>query len=1505
MSIPPFKIFVSSPGDVVEERVLAGRVIDRLRHAFTDRIAVQGWFWEHEPLHAAESFQAQIPRPSEADVVVCILWRRLGTRLPVEFVRPDGSFYQSGTEFEFEDAIEGWRSRRSPHLLVYRKTSEPLISLDDPEIQVRLAQKEALEQFLARWFQDPDDHTLLRAFHPFATPAEFEDLLARHVHDLVARSVPQHPIDVPQEGVLRASWTSGSPYRGLSVFRREHAPIFFGRTRAISDVLEALRRQAEAGRPFVMVLGMSGGGKSSLVQAGVVPMLMQPGVVARSAWRFALLRPGDGDGPLESLAAAMCAPAALPELVALGHTPRELAGLFRDSPASAVVVASAALRRAHAGPNALPAAGDEGGTRLVLVVDQFEELFSRPTGHEAERRVFVRALAALVETRQVWVIASMRSDFFHRAEEIPELVALKEGAGQYHLPPPTAAELGQMVRHPAWAAGLSFEIDGTTRERLDDLLKDRAVASPGSLPLLEFLLEELYLRRTPEGVLTHEAYHTLGGLEGAVASRAEAEFNALVPEQRETLPEVFASLVQVSDAQGVEPVRRLAPLSAFADRPRAAQLVDAFVQARLFVADRSPEGEPVVTLAHEALLHHWPRLSVWVMENREDLRTRRRLAEGAAEWVRLGREADALYGGAHLAAAEDWASRRATDLTPLEREFLQSSIALREREAAEDARRHQREIEAARRLAVTETLRAEGERRARVRQFRLAGVVLLLGILGTWFAIESNRQGKRASSRAHAAEALARVDTDPEAAVELALRALDAARTTEAGDALRRSLAASRLVLSLSHPGEVMEAVYSPDGSRILTVDTDSAVRLWDATTGRMLHQFREDRVRPDLAFSGDGQFFVTGTGSQTHVWNRSTLARVSALPGPPARLSVLSRDGQRIFTGGYASSSATIWNTAHPERHRVIRVAGVNDAMFTPDGRHVLTVASVTEAAGGGRAQVWAEATGAPVGPGHAAYTTTDTRGAASLSQDGNWVVTVDPDQRAATVWDLFTGRDLQVLRPRERVSSAVFSPVAPIVVTTGGTHVAILWDAVLGTPRDSLVGEVGALERAFFSADGRRVIAQTREGRIQTWDIASRRASRPLTLASAPSDSALGLVNLNPSRLDPTGVRLLTFRGRSLHVVDLSRAAPLPSLRLPGDHRVRVEQVAISSGGQVVATASVDGMVRVWEAATGRRLAAPPGHTSPVLGLAFSSGGRSLVTADERGIARIWALPGGEELATVSNDSGPVRLVSFAPDDGHVLIVQPTVVRLWVVAPRRTAEAWAFRPAGQIVSAAVSRDRSRLLVSDNSQLYLLDLATGDTILSGPGGRPVGFAGDSAIFTLMDGTVQIHDMRTNLRVRSPAGGSGTGTGSSGHRRVGVGSGVKWTAFSPDGRWLVTTTEDYMQSAFVWSAHIPLAPTKLKGHWVGDTEQVEFSPDGNLVLAAPFQGMGGAALVFDAMRGDSLWNLGRSDVLTTHFSPDGRFLVTGHDDGNVHLVPYEMYAPLDIVIAQARRFFRK
>ena len=280
-----FRVFVSSPGDVVAERLRVERVLARLNGEFAGRARLIAVRWERAFYAAHATFQAQIPEAADCDVVVAIFRARIGTVLPPEFpARLAGEAYPSGTAYEVLSAIERRQAGTDlPDVYVFRHSDPPLVRLDDAAAAGVREQWERLKAFFERWFRDAQGQ-FRAAFQPFADADDFERQFDALLREWLARKV------AGGEPLVWPIALKGSPYPGLAAFGAHHAPVFFGRERETARGVELLRDRAGAadGLPFLLVVGDSGAGKSSLAQAGLAMRLTTPGVVAGAdLWRIA------------------------------------------------------------------------------------------------------------------------------------------------------------------------------------------------------------------------------------------------------------------------------------------------------------------------------------------------------------------------------------------------------------------------------------------------------------------------------------------------------------------------------------------------------------------------------------------------------------------------------------------------------------------------------------------------------------------------------------------------------------------------------------------------------------------------------------------------------------------------------------------------------------------------------------------------------------------------------------------------------------------------------------------------------------------------------------------------------------------------------------------------------------------------------------------------------------------------------------------------------------------
>jgi tetratricopeptide (TPR) repeat protein len=690
MSRPKYRIFLSSPGDVASEREEATTVVERFANRWSAHVAVELYVWEHEPMLATRGdFQANIESTSEFDLVIFIFRGRLGSRLhSAHHLRPDGTVYESGTAYEFETGLEAFRSHGRPEFLVFWRRGVPLIPVEPAALHAEMVtQWEALKDFRQKWFYDETEKSFRRPYTEYDSAADFGEKIEMALHKLLAefcakrKALPgaqkSAPIflSITGEG-MPIPWNLDSPYRGLQVFDVEHERIFFGRTRERDEVLDALKtRLATQNSPFILIVGSSGSGKSSFLRAGLLPWLSRPGIIAEiDSWRTVVFEQSDlSHDPLLGLGTMLLSEAALPELASSGMNAQAIRGLLVEHPEGFIPLLKQSLAVASREERLYLKLERDPSVRVMLGIDQLEEIFTSAESDPEQCARFFRAVRMLVESGCVWVIASVRSDFLPQCDSIADLMDLKQGLGQYHLTSPGPAQISQIIRNPAEIAGVSFE-DLSDKGKLDERICNDALSEPGTLPLLEYVLDELYRTCAEERILSHAKYEALGGVEGALRKRAEETFASLGESERASLDSVLRRLVRLSSPGGEVLTRNLADFESITAQREAARLIAAFAEARLVVMDQNRQGRRVVMFAHESLLRVWPEIQRWETENRDFLRIRSRLAGAYARWEDSKRHDDYLLAqGRPITEAEELLTRHSESLEPGEIDFIKQS----------------------------------------------------------------------------------------------------------------------------------------------------------------------------------------------------------------------------------------------------------------------------------------------------------------------------------------------------------------------------------------------------------------------------------------------------------------------------------------------------------------------------------------------------------------------------------------------------------------------------------------------------------------------------------------------------------------------------------------------------------------------------------------------------------------------------------------------------------------
>ncbi|MFK8029981.1 MAG: tetratricopeptide repeat protein [Gammaproteobacteria bacterium] len=445
---------------------------------------------------------------------------------------------------------------------------------------------------------------LRKIFNDDARAPRFIETVYKTGYRLMVK--PQAVLDAVPAG---SSQPIARPYPGLRSFDLSDDAVFFGREAEIVRVVKALETQASCGRSFALVVGASGCGKSSLVIAGVMQALLKD---ASRATVSAVQRcEKNVNDPVGGLIDALQAS----PFSTLENASGQALVLLRDQPESGLQELYQVL--------------EKNGKHLVLVIDQFEQLLHTRIPQQLFTD-YVSLIYGLGRSGHVSIIATLRSDYLPKFLETQALVDLKNPHGQVELNFPGFAQLGRMIRFPAQLTNVQFE-KNQLGDALDDALHDAAATQPNSLPLLQFTLSELFKHRQ-DHVLTWEAYETLGGLNGCIANRAEAVFESLPVPAQDALPQVLRQLVTQIDVSSspANAQQSLADYSALL--PNAKELVDQFLDARLFSSYLNAQGRRGVSLAHEALLSHWPRAQALLQSDRRLISAHARLSTQAKRW---------------------------------------------------------------------------------------------------------------------------------------------------------------------------------------------------------------------------------------------------------------------------------------------------------------------------------------------------------------------------------------------------------------------------------------------------------------------------------------------------------------------------------------------------------------------------------------------------------------------------------------------------------------------------------------------------------------------------------------------------------------------------------------------------------------------------------------------------------------------------------------------------------
>ncbi|MFB7503326.1 nSTAND1 domain-containing NTPase [Streptomyces broussonetiae] len=1132
------------------------------------------------------------------------------------------------------------------------------------------------------------------------------------------------------------------PYRGLSPYRQEDARWFFGRERSTSALVAQLRAAERTGG-LVMLVGASGAGKSSLLNAGLVPAVRggalgggrtgTPGPVlqlvpgadplgelvrripelapvaaeAREAEREATRNPAvpGSDTPRLARAAREAVSVWARRATPTGTEPTE--STPSDGPPAANRAADSRAADSRAADNQAADSRFSGNrfsgnrasdgepspdTRPVVIVDQFEEAFTL-CPDEADRRTFLQLLHAACTPpaggdgpAPVVVVLGIRADFYEQCLGYPELADALQHRHMV-LGPLTSAELREAVTGPAKAVGLELE-PGLAELIVREVSVDgpRGAHDAGVLPLLSHALLATWQRRKA-GRLTLAGYRAAGGIQGAVAATAERAWSGLDPAARTAARLLLLRLVRLGeDTQATRrrgTRRQLAEESA--DPGKTEESLEALVRARLVTLDAD-----TVEITHEALLHAWPRLRHWIDDNRNDHLLRQRLEEDGRAWEDSDRDNSLLYRGSRLEQARSWArSAGDTFLTRSAVEFLAASVRLRRRSVWLS------------RAAVA--------------------ALVVLALVAGGSAVIARQQRDDAVFEQVLAEADRVQHTDPSLAAQLALVAHRLRPDDEGTYSRLISIVNAPLATPLSgHTGAVYLTSYSPDGKTLATASYDRTVRLWnvaDPSRPKPLGRPLTGHTSwvSSAVFSPDGHTLASaGDDGTIRLWDVTDPAHPTAVGRPltghtgTIYLVAFSPDGRTLASAG-EDHTVRLWDVADPHRAKQLKVLGghtaaVRSVAFSPDGR--------TLAAGGDDETIRLWNTADPRRPeplpavlkGH-----TDIVHSVAFSPDGHTLASGSADD-TIRLWDLSDlAHPAQLGSPLTGhtgpIWSVAFSPDGGRLAAASADSTASLWNvsdpsspSQIGEPLEGSSGEMYALG---FSPDGRTLATGSGDSKVRLWSI--------------PTSDMIGhsAAFRQDGRMLATAAR--DGRVRLWNVARADRPKPLSTPFMPADSGQR--DLRFSPDGRTLAVLTGARRIYLWNVADPAHpvIAGPLLHLATRFmgpdALAFSPDGRTLATAWDDHTLRLWNVTDPAHPAPlgkpVTGFRGYVNALAFSPD-GRTLASgsADSTIRLWrVTAPAHPVplgrpltehsgpvNALAFTPDGHTLASGSDDDTVRL---------------------------------------------------------------------------------------------------------------------------------------------------------------------------------------------------------------------
>jgi len=1145
------------------------------------------------------------------------------------------------------------------------------------------------------------------------------------------------------------------PYRGLRAFGAEDYQYFYGRETLTQQLVNQVWQKS-----FLAVIGASGSGKSSLVQAGLIAQLRRGKQIPGSEkWLMSTLQPGAT--PLEAIAR---------RLGSLGQG--EQGNMSPNSSPSVDLILEGHLYQGVEGFVYWLRSRPE--PMIMLVVDQFEELFTLASVEDRER--FLALVLGAVEHApdKFKLIITLRADFIATCLEVAPLARLLQQSNLLVPPNLTEDDYHRAIALPAEQVGLKVAPD------LIQVLLQELNHSAGDLPLLEFVLEQLWEYRSA-GELTLQAYQQqLGGIKGALERSCQGVYESLSQSEQDCARWIFISLTQLGE--GTEDTRRRILKSDLIVPKYPASLVEktlsTLTAAKLVVMNVEQEGEtassrgnqgsedkggiphdpnpitltPFVTVevAHEVLIRHWSTLRWWLEENRARLRVQRQITQAAMLWCNSGKQPDFLLQGVRLAEAEDIYIKYTDELSAEVQEFIAACLEARGRQKLLEKRRLRQAQRAAILMGVL-GVTAFGFGCLAYLQSHIAKLqeIETLNSLSENFLF-SNKQLDALLTSVKAGEQLQNMMWFGSATIPQVPKTLQDTTAASLRQALDETQERNRL---LGHTNWVNSAIFSPDGNFIASASGDNTIKLW-RRDGKLIHTFTGHQETVNfVSFSPDGKTLVSASDDNTVKLWKLDGNLITTLRGHSDSVNTVMFSPQGdMFASASDDDTVKLWSREGKLLNTLQgHSKGVNSAVFSPNG---VFIASASD---DGTVKLWSR-------DGKLLRTLQahqDEVIGVSFSPDGQTLATSSHD-KTIKLWNLKTGALIKTLTGHTGwVLGLSFSPDGIIIASAGADKIINLWSRD-GTWLRSLPGHSNAVDTVSFSPDSKTLASASEDSSIRLWHIDE---IIPQTLRGHSSD-VINVAfspdsNIISSASDDGTIKLWRQDGKLLKTLT--------------GHTSAVINVSFSPDGEILASSSGDRTVKLWTR-NGKLIHTLQGHNFWVLNVKFSPDGKTISSASADGTIKLWSRD-GRLLRTLSDKSGWVTGLSFSPDGKSIASGNTDgTVKIWSLEGRllntlkgHTGSVWSvsFSPDGQTISSA-SADHTIKLWRRDGQLLKTLTGHSDEVIS-------------------------------------------------------------LSFSPDGQTLVSGSAD--DTIKLWNIANGILLTTLKGH-LGDVRGISFSPNGKMIASS-------------------------------------------------------------------------